>query len=181
MNRHPADGPRQRRTYRTEVSTNAQSRLHHFLAIRKRLSMKTGLLIAEHDEELREMFDHFATHSGFDVATASDGLECWTRIQSRAPEVLVVDAQIRWGGGEGVLARLREDNDGCASPVVFVTGDDSPETLSQRFGIDLRNCFQKPFRLSALLDSIRAAIPSRKPASPAVAGTGGVVGICTRN
>ena len=128
--------------------------------------MRTGLLIAEADAELRGIFDRHSSALGFDVQTAADGLECWAKLQARAPDALVVDVEIPWGGGDGVLACLREHSDGTMAPAVFVTGDDRPEVLSRRFGIPLGHCFQKPFQLSRLLDSVRAVVAAGRQFAP---------------
>ena len=120
--------------------------------------MRTGLLIAEADAELRRIYDRLSLMLGFHVETAADGLECWTKLRACSPEALVVDVEIPWGGGDGVLARLREDCDGGATPAIFVTGEEQPEVLARRFGIAAASCFQKPFRVVALLDSVCAVI-----------------------
>lgn len=116
--------------------------------------MKTDLLIAEADAELRKAYGCLFAEVGLRVETAADGLECWDKLRSCSPGALVVDMEILWGGGDGVLARLREDRDGAVTPVVFVTGDDTPIVLSRRVGIAVGSCFQKPFRMSRLLDSV---------------------------
>ena len=120
--------------------------------------MRTGLLIAEADAELRRIYDRLSLILGFHIETAADGLECWTKLRACSPEVLVVDVEIPWGGGDGVLARLREDSDGGVTPAIFVTGGDQPEVLARRFGIAARNCFQKPFQVLALLDCVCAVV-----------------------
>ena len=124
--------------------------------------MRTGLLIAEGDAELRSMYDRLSSALGLSVETSADGLECWTKIRARRPDALVVDMEIRWGGGDGVVACLREDSDGTPVPAIFVTGDDRPDVLSRRFGIPLGQCFQKPFRFGALLDSVCAVVAATR-------------------
>lgn len=116
--------------------------------------MTTGLLIAESDPELRGIYDRLSSMLGYHVETAADGVECWSKLRARSPCALVLDVDILWGGGDGVLARLREDADSAVAPAVFVTGDDAPDVLSRRFGIPAGRCFQKPYRLTALLDSV---------------------------
>lgn len=116
--------------------------------------MRTDLLIAEADAELRSAYGRLFSEVGLRVETAADGLECWTKLRGCSPGALVVDMEILWGGGDGVLARLREDRNGAVTPIVFVTGDDPPMVLSRRVGIAVGSCFQKPFRMSRLLDSV---------------------------
>jgi hypothetical protein len=43
------------------------------------------------------------------VETASDGLDCLKKLRRATPAALVLDLKLHWGGGDGVLAWLRED------------------------------------------------------------------------
>lgn len=125
--------------------------------------MTTGLLIAESDPELRGIYDRLSSMLGYDVETAADGVECWSKLRARSPDALVLDVDILWGGGDGVLACLRDDADGAEAPAVFITGDHEPDVLSRRFGVPPGRCFQKPYRLTALLDSVRAVVADERP------------------
>ena len=120
--------------------------------------MKTDLLIAEANTNLRELYERFFGEMGIRVETAFDGLECWAKLLEFAPDVLVLDMDLLWGGGDGVLARLRNDRDEKLSPTVFITGFDSPISMSRRFGIAIENCLQKPFEPGELLESVCAFV-----------------------
>ena len=116
--------------------------------------MKTDLLIAEPDAKLCGNYELMFAESGLLVETATDGLDCWSKIRTRCPDALLVDMDLLWGGSDGVLARLREDSDAADAPEIFVTGDDSPEILSKRAGIDVTRCFQKPVEIKMVLNSM---------------------------
>ena len=120
--------------------------------------MSTDLLIAEANAQLREDYERLFGGLGIQVQTAADGLECWAKLQKCSPDALVLDMDMPWGGGEGVLARLREDRDITINPAVFITGLYSPILLSRRYGIAVDSCFQKPFRPSELLESVCAVV-----------------------
>lgn len=122
--------------------------------------MKTDLLIADSDTQLRQDYERLFGEAGIRVVTAADGLECWTRLQQCTPDALVVDMDMLWGGGAGVLARLRDDRDNKLTPAVFITGLDSPVALSKRYGIAVQSCFQKPLQPNDLLASVCAVIDS---------------------
>jgi DNA-binding response OmpR family regulator len=110
------------------------------------------VLIAEADASLCGSYERKFTGSGLRVETATDGLDCWTKLRAASPDALMVDMDLLWGGSDGVLARLRED--ATVNPVVFVTGDDSPEVLSRRAGIAVERCFQKPIEIGTVLNSM---------------------------
>src|SRR5438067_11067086 len=72
--------------------------------------MKQTLLIADGDAELCDLYEMFLTECGYEVEAASDGLDCLRKLRQVIPAVLVLDLELRWGGGDGVLARLREES-----------------------------------------------------------------------
>ncbi len=124
------------------------------------VGMRTDVLIAEADSNLCGAYERMLAGSGLLVETAADGLDCWSKRRARCPDSLMIDMDLLWGGSDGVLARLREDSNVEVRPEVFVTGDESPEILSQRAGIAVGRCFQKPLEMSAVLDSICDAFSS---------------------
>lgn len=120
--------------------------------------MRPVLLIAEGDLDLRSAYARLCVHRGLSADTVSDGLECLKRLAARLPDVLLVDLDILWGGGDGVVACARDGTSGAVRPAIFVTGFESPHVLSRRSGVSVENCFQKPFRVGGLLDAVSAAL-----------------------
>jgi DNA-binding response OmpR family regulator len=124
------------------------------MPINLEIILRTEVLIAESDAELRSAYEHRFAESGIHVETAVDGLDCWTKLRACTPDALMLDIDILWGGSDGVLTRLREDPSRENDPEVFVTGNDSPEILSRRVGIAVERCFQKPIEVDSVLNSI---------------------------
>jgi DNA-binding NtrC family response regulator len=128
--------------------------------------MKPMLLIAEGDAELCDMYQRFLTELGYEVETASDGLECLAKLRRAMPAVLVLDRELRWGGGDGVLAWLREQDVAPTLPVVL--------TATAGYSLDLAADIQppvvqflpKPFGLTTLLESVRAAVVKKESEGP---------------
>lgn len=78
------------------------------------------VLIADPDESLlAEYREH--SQEGFDVVTALNGLECVDRLREQVPDVLVLEPQLLWGGGDGVLAVMHNDLDLATVPVMILT------------------------------------------------------------
>lgn len=123
--------------------------------------MKPVLLVAERDPDLLEAYDRLGSACGFAVETANAGLECLCRVSGAVPDAVVVDLGIPWGCFAAILLRLPPDPVALA-PIVFVTGCGAPHVLAQRCGIPPGNCFQKPFRMTKLLECICAAIDAER-------------------
>ena len=118
-----------------------------------RPGMDAILLIADNDFSRCNELRHFFFENGFLVMAVANGLDCMTDLRAAEPDVLVVEAEIPWGG-DGVIARL---NDGLIlhkKPPAFVLGQACPESLYLRAGVAPCNCFSEPFRKEDLLQRI---------------------------
>lgn len=119
--------------------------------------MKPTLLIAEGDAELRDLFRWFLTEHGYEVETASDGLDCLEKLRRVLPAVLVLDRELRWGGGDGVLAWLREEGVTSRVRVVLTATAGCPQNSAEFIEPPVVDYLLKPFALTTLLRSVRAA------------------------
>jgi two-component system phosphate regulon response regulator PhoB len=137
--------------------------------------MKPTLLIADSDAELCDLFKRFLIKRGYDVETASDGLDCLAKLRRTKPVAVVLDMGLHWGGGSGVLACLREDWTTRGLAVVVTATAGHPLDTSDVREPPVIGSLRKPFTLPALLDNVRFAVAKgqevaeksgRIPASP---------------
>lgn len=114
--------------------------------------MVTQLLIADSQPLVRERGRGYFTNRGYAVETAADALECLDRLRRRPPEVLVLERELLWGGGDGVLACLREDRCRWPDTVILTTSqtDGEPPGLEA----PLKALLKKPFSLSELFQAV---------------------------
>lgn len=83
------------------------------------------VLIADADRTLSSSYQEALVERGFDVDTVINGLECASHLRKCPPHVLVLDPSILWGGGEGVLALMREKSEVPAVPVLVHASPDN--------------------------------------------------------
>ncbi len=79
------------------------------------------VLIADRDAFLLAMYGEHLGRYGAEVATATTGLACLERLRDFAPDVLVLDPAILWGGGDGVLAAMHEEPQIRPASVLLIT------------------------------------------------------------
>lgn len=112
------------------------------------------VLVTDADQDFAELAQMFLTRRGYVAETATGGLECLDKLRRLSPNVLVLDRELPWGGGDGVLAYLREERLSVAPSVVLTTREhDCPPEL---LGAPVVGCLRKPFALADLLVSIAA-------------------------
>jgi CheY-like chemotaxis protein len=67
------------------------------------------VLFTDADRESREVYAWLPSSYGFEVETADDGPACLASLRRAVPDLLILDLKLPGGGGDGVLAILRED------------------------------------------------------------------------
>ncbi|MBN1396359.1 MAG: response regulator transcription factor [Pirellulales bacterium] len=84
-------------------------------------SRRLRVLLADPDESLHPVYREPLSQDGFELATASNGVECVARLRKQPPDVLVLEPQLPWGGGEGILAIMGETPQLATVPVMVLT------------------------------------------------------------
>ena len=124
------------------------------------------VLVAEADRKLRDSYVEFLSRLGFEIHTAVDGLECLSKLRRFLPDVLVLDLELLWGGGEGVLAIMRDDARLVRKRVILTSATASTHVLDRLAEPGL-GALKNPFPLSDLLecDAPGSSNPTRSPSS----------------
>lgn len=116
------------------------------------------ILMADPDESLQPMYRGPLLEEGFELATAVSGLECVARMRERAPDVLVLEPQLPWGGGEGVLAIMGENPDLANVPVMVLTSCRDPRLLEAVSRFPVSDYQLKPLAPNRLAGRLRAIL-----------------------
>ena len=117
------------------------------------------MLLADPDESLHPVYREPLLQDGFDLATASNGLECLVQLRKRAPDVLVLEPELPWGGGEGILAVMGETPHLATVPVLVLTACRDHQVLNRVSRFPVSDYQLKPLppdRLAARLRAILA-------------------------
>jgi len=120
--------------------------------------MKPTVLLADGDAELCELYQMFLSDCGYEVETATDGLECLEKLRQASPAILVLDLALRWGGPDGVLEWLRKERSFSHIRVILTCGPCDSLALAQDCTLPIVACLFKPFVPEALLESLRFAV-----------------------
>jgi DNA-binding response OmpR family regulator len=125
---------------------------------RSNCSRTIRVLMADPDESLRPLYREPLLQDGFELATASSGLECVGRLRERAPDVLVLEPQLPWGGGEGVLAIMGDVPQLAAVPVMVLTSCRDARVLEAVARFPVSDYQLKPLAADRLAGRLRAIL-----------------------
>ena len=77
--------------------------------------------LADADEGVLVGTRLFLLLHGYEVETAAGGVECLNKLRRQSNPVLVLNVELPWGGGDGVLALLGADPTLAHIPVILTT------------------------------------------------------------
>ncbi len=113
------------------------------------------VLIVDDDKFNRHILAEFLKEMGFDVITASDGMEGWERYIEYLPELVISDLNMPQMDGIALLSQIKKHN---KNQVVFlVTGYYDQDQLAGDTDYYPDVCLNKPFTIADLQSSIISA------------------------
>lgn len=121
------------------------------------------ILIVDDDRALRHALAVLLTDAGHSVDQAADGPDALRRLDTSAPDIVLLDVGLPSMSGLDVLAHARAE-----SPppiVVMMTADDTPETLLEAVRRQAYRYLRKPFPPSAIVGVIDDAIAQASAAA----------------
>lgn len=116
------------------------------------------ILFADGDEVFRDIAQHYLSQNGHKAEACANGLECVASLCLGVPDVVVLEREMLWGGGDGVLARMQQDVEWSRIPVILTSDDELPDEPGSNSGPVLAAQLQKPYRLEDLLGHLQAVL-----------------------
>ncbi len=125
------------------------------------------LLVVEDDNSVRSTIVTFLEFEGYQVEAVGSTREALQRLENESFPIVLSDIYLDEKTGLDVLRAARESNPDCA--VILMTGRGSMETVMQATQNGAFDYVAKPFELDRLLDTLKRAEASLKPAEEAEA------------
>lgn len=121
----------------------------------KQLKNMTKILLAEDNDFVRMQINRFLTDDGYDVVEASDGLTALNLIDDNI-KMAIIDIRMEPLDGLEFTKSLRAKNN--QTPVIFITGDQSPDLLSEASKLGVKATLMKPVEKDRLLKMVARSI-----------------------
>lgn len=124
------------------------------------------VMIVEDDKLLAIVEERLVKCLGYDVVgVASSGEEAIEKIDSFAPDILIMDVQLD-GDMDGIdtVAALRELN--YTVPVIYISGDQSEEIVSRAREVEMVDFLLKPVSSNGLKEPLNRAQKMANKLSP---------------
>jgi two-component system phosphate regulon response regulator PhoB len=120
--------------------------------------MAHKILIVEDEPEIRELLSFTLSREGYDVLEAETAEEALLKMDSRMPDLAVVDWMLPGMDGVELARRVRRDEVGSDLPIIMLTarGDEPDKLKSFASGVD--DYITKPFSPRELLARVKALL-----------------------
>jgi len=115
----------------------------------------TRLLVADDSETVLLMLQRRLEMEGYEVVTATDGLEALTRLReagAQKPDVILLDAMMPNMSGTEVLEQLRDS--GSTIPVLMISAHLDAQEPNRMRSLGATDCIPKPFEWEDLIGKI---------------------------
>jgi len=115
----------------------------------------TKLLVADDSETVLLMLQRRLEMEGYEVVTATDGLEALERLRELAPkepDIILLDAMMPNMSGTEVLEKLRDA--GSKIPVLMISAHLDANEPDRMRSLGAADCIPKPFEWEDLIGKI---------------------------
>ncbi|MGC8460490.1 MAG: response regulator [Candidatus Dormibacteria bacterium] len=118
------------------------------------------VLVAEDDEQLRHFLELKFGLDGFEVQSASDGIEALSLLQIFDADVLVCDIMMPRMSGLTVCKEIRSNGQNRMLPVILLTARSIDEDIEEVLRLGKITYLAKPFDATSLANAVRDAAES---------------------
>jgi excisionase family DNA binding protein len=117
------------------------------------------VLLVDDDERMRELVRMELEREGYDVQEAASADEGLSAIESRKPELVLLDVMMPHVDGWEMLRRIQERHGAGAIPVLMFSGQVDENARRQAASSGARGFVGKPFDLAELVEQAKAIAP----------------------
>jgi len=127
--------------------------------------MSAKILVIEDEERIRQFLQRGLSYEGYEVESASDGLEGLERARSETPDLVLLDVMLPSMDGLDVCRQLRLESE---IPILMLTAKEAIEDRVAGLDAGADDYLVKPFSFDELLARVRALLRRSQPSTPEI-------------
>ena len=116
------------------------------------------ILVADDDEDIRDLVAVTLSRQGYRVISASTGDEALKLALEQTPSLAILDLVMPGLYGYSVMRRLKENDATRELPVIVLTARTDPKDVARGLEVGATDYIEKPFRTDDLVARVQAAL-----------------------
>jgi type II secretory ATPase GspE/PulE/Tfp pilus assembly ATPase PilB-like protein len=150
-----SEAEEQRRPLDVSAETSEESNEQTYVSLMTQLT-QSCILVAEDEEGTLFLLDQILSQAGYKVIQAKDGGEALLKLGAGSVDLILSDIHMPNLDGLKLLEILQQNN--IDTPVVFLTGEPSPDVEARGREMGVADYLRKPIQRDVLLESIEKAL-----------------------
>ena len=140
------------------------------------------ILFVDDEEQIRKLLSTYLVRQGYDVATATDGIEALKAIRGRAPDLVITDVGMPNMNGFELTRRIRADHRTARIPVLMLSARKDADDVLTGYSEGADEYVSKPIEMAVLAAKIDVLLKRiRTTAVAMVKRRGAAVPVATHN
>ena len=120
---------------------------------------KPIILVADDNEDIRQLLRIRLSRMGFSILTASNGIEAVELVVLRCPDVVLMDMNMPCMDGWQATSHIRSG--GCWTPIIATTAYGLPGDQARAVSAGCNAVHIKPFKFELLMEQIEGLLPNK--------------------
>ena len=123
--------------------------------------MKKKVLVIEDDPSASELMVHTLEPEGYQVITASNGLEGLKKAMDERPDLIILDVMLPGLDGYEVCQRLRRKPEIATLPILMISAKARQDDIDTGINMGGNDYLTKPSKPSEILAKVEALLASK--------------------
>ncbi len=124
--------------------------------------MATRVLIADDEQDIKDIIQMYLESQGYEIETAYDGLDAVDRVQSWNPDVVLLDIMMPLMDGISVCRKIKSDPATKDIAVIMISAASKREKEGEAYQAGADAYVLKPFEPADLVKKIEQSLTTKK-------------------
>jgi two-component system alkaline phosphatase synthesis response regulator PhoP len=129
--------------------------------------MDKKILVIEDDPATLRLIDYSLRHGGYQVLTASNGLEGMRKVQYEKPDLVILDVMLPGIDGFEICHRLRSEPRMAQLPILMLSAKAQEIDKATGVKVGADDYLAKPADPSEIVSRVESLLAQKKHAAPA--------------
>ncbi len=120
--------------------------------------LRQSVLVVEDEEDIRELVSYNLLKEGYQVAGVASGEDALEAVESKAPDLILLDIMLPGVDGLRVCRKLKEDPEYSEIPIIMLTAKGEEPDIVAGLNMGADDYILKPFSPKVLLARVQAVL-----------------------